>query len=118
MARERGLTVDVAGFEKLMDEQRARARAAQKKGGRSLFPTTNLQVEPTKFLGYDFLETEAVVEAVMPGKHEGELNVVLDRTACYAEMGGQVGDHGLLHVPGHDRTEVGRLTVFDTQKTR
>ncbi len=50
------------------------------------------------------------------GKHEGELNVVLDRTACYAEMGGQVGDHGLLHVPGHDRTEVGRLAVLDTQK--
>ena len=41
---------------------------------------------------------------------------MLDRTACYAEMGGQVGDHGLLHVPGHDRTEVGRLTVLDTQK--
>ena len=34
----------------------------------------------------------------------------------YAEMGGQVGDHGLLHVPGHDRTEVGRLAVLDTQK--
>src|SRR5581483_7509325 len=65
-----------------------------------------------KFLGDDFLETEAVT----PGKNEGELNVVLDRTACYAEMGGQVGDHGLLHVPGHDRSEVGRLAVLDTQK--
>ena len=115
MARERGLTVDVAGFEKLMDEQRARARAAQKKEVITV-SDDNLQVAPTKFLGYDFLETEAVVEAVTPGKNEGELNVVLDRTACYAEMGGQVGDHGLLHVPGHDRTEVGRLAVLDTQK--
>ena len=35
---------------------------------------------------------------------------------CYAEMGGQVGDHGLLHVPGHDWTEVGQLRVIDTQK--
>jgi len=115
MARERGLTVDVAVFEKLMDEQRARARAAQKKEVVSV-SDENLQVAPTKFLGYDFLETEAVVTTVTPGKNEGELNVVLDRTACYAEMGGQVGDHGLLHVPGHDRTEVGRLAVFDTQK--
>ena len=115
MARERGLTVDVAGFEKLMEEQRARARAAQKREVISV-SDDNLQVEPTQFLGYDFLETEAVVEAVTAGKREGELNVVLDRTACYAEMGGQVGDHGLLHVPGHDRTEVGRLAVFDTQK--
>ena len=115
MARERGLTVDVAGFEKLMDEQRARARAAQKKEVISV-SADNLQIEPTKFLGFDFLETEAVVEAVTPGKNEGELNIVLDRTACYAEMGGQVGDHGLLHVPGHDRTEIGRLVVLDTQK--
>ncbi len=77
-----------------MDEQRARARAAQKKEAITV-SDDNLQLEPTKFLGYDFLETEAVVEAVTPGKNEGELNVVLDRTACYAEMGGQVGDHGL-----------------------
>ena len=115
MARERGFTVDVVGFEKLMEEQRTRARAGQKKEVITV-SDDNLQVAPTKFLGYDFLETEAVVEAVTPGKHVGELNVVLDRTACYAEMGGQVGDHGFLHVPGHDRTEVGRLAVLDTQK--
>jgi alanyl-tRNA synthetase len=115
MARERALTVDIAGFEKLMDEQRARARAAQKKEIITI-SDDNLQIEPTKFLGFDFLETEAVVEAVTPGKNEGELSVVLDRTSCYAEMGGQVGDHGLLHVPGHDCTEVGRLAVLDTQK--
>jgi len=42
--------------------------------------------------------------------------VVLDQTPLYAEMGGQVGDRGLLHVPGHDRTEVGQLRVIDTQK--
>jgi alanyl-tRNA synthetase len=115
MARERGLTVDQEGFERLMEAQRARARGAQKKEVISV-SEDNLQIAPTKFLGYDFLETEAVVEAVTPGKNEGELNVVLDRTACYAEMGGQVGDHGLLHVPGHDRTEAGRLVVLDTQK--
>jgi alanyl-tRNA synthetase len=114
MARERGLTVDVAGFEKLMEEQRERARKAQKKEEISV--EGELEAAPTKFLGYDFLETESVVETVLPGKKPGELNVVLDRTPCYAEMGGQVGDRGLLHVPGHDWTEVGRLRVIDTQK--
>ena len=115
MARERGLTVDVAGFEKLMEEQRARARKAQKKEAISV-EGENLQIAPTKFLGYDFVETESVIEAVLPSQRPEEFNIVLDRTPCYAEMGGQVGDRGLLHVPGHDRTEVGMLRVIDTQK--
>jgi alanyl-tRNA synthetase len=115
MARERGLTVDVAGFEKLMEEQRERARKAQKKEAISV-EEENLQVAPTKFIGYDFLETESVVETVLPGKKPEDVNVILDRTPFYAEMGGQVGDRGLLHVPGHDRTEVGQLRVIDTQK--
>jgi alanyl-tRNA synthetase len=115
MARERGLTVDVAGFEKLMEEQRERARKAQKKETISIEEGA-LSAAPTKFLGYDFVETEAVVEAVLSGKNLEEFNIVLDRTACYAEMGGQVGDHGTLHVPGHDRSEVGQLRVLDTQK--
>ncbi|MFL6582957.1 MAG: alanine--tRNA ligase [Chthoniobacterales bacterium] len=115
MARERGLAVDVGGFEKLMDEQRERARKAQKKQVITVEDGT-LDVMATEFLGYEFLETEAVVEAVLPGRSSGELNIVLDRTACYAEMGGQVGDRGLLHVPGHDRTEVGQLVIADTQK--
>ena len=115
MARERGLTVDIAGFEKLMEQQRERGRKAQKKEEISV-EEGELKVEPTKFLGYDFLETEAVIDTVLPGKKPNELNIVLDRTTCYAEMGGQVGDRGLLHVPGHDRTEIGQLHIGDTQK--
>src|SRR6266496_3987324 len=115
MARERGMAVDVAGFERLMDEQRQRARKAQKKEEISV-QEGELKAEPTKFLGYDFLETESVVETVLPGNKPDEVNIVLDQTPLYAEMGGQVGDHGLLHVPGHDSSEVGRLCVVDTQK--
>jgi len=123
MARERGFSVDVAGFENLMEEQRARARASQKKEKIELASTlgpsgelTPVKLSPTKFLGYDFVETEAVVETVLSGKKPDELNVVLDQTPCYAEMGGQVGDRGLLHVPGHDRTEIGQIRITDTQK--
>ena len=116
MARERGLTVDVAGFEKLMEEQRQRAREdhAKKKTVVTVVGE-GLQVEPTKFLGYDNLEAEAVVEAVAPAA-KLEFELILDKTPFYAEMGGQVGDTGLVHVPGHDRTEIGKLQVLDTQK--
>jgi alanyl-tRNA synthetase len=115
MARELGLAVDVTEFERRMEEQRARARKARKKEKISV-EEGELKAEPTKFLGYDFLEAEAVVETVLPGKKPDEVNIVVDRTPFYAEMGGQVGDRGLLHVPGHDWTEVGQLRVIDTQK--
>jgi alanyl-tRNA synthetase len=115
MARERGLAVDVAGFERLMDEQRVRARKAQKKEEISI-KQADLEITPTKFLGYDFLEAEALVETVLRVEKPEQPAVVLDQTPCYPEMGGQVGDRGMLHVPGHDWTEVGRLRVVDTQK--
>ena len=115
MAHERGLSVDVARFEELMDLQRERGRAAQKKEAITV-EDENLRATATKFLGYDFLEAEAVVDAVLQGNKSGELNVIVDQTPFYPEMGGQVGDRGLLHVPGHDRTEVGQLRVVDTQK--
>src|SRR5436190_18901898 len=98
-----------------MEEQRERGRKAQKKEAISI-EEGKLKAEPTKLLGYDFLEVESVVETVLPGKKPDELNIVLDQTPFYAEMGGQVGDRGLLHVPGHDRTEIGQLRVIDTQK--
>jgi alanyl-tRNA synthetase len=92
MARERGLSVDTAGFEKLMEEQRARARAAQKK---TVIELSEVETkEPTKFVGYDSLSTPAKVLEVVSLKDRTA--VVLDASAAYAEMGGQVGDSGEL----------------------
>ncbi len=94
MARERGLTVDKEGFEKLMGEQRARARAAQKKEVISLsqIETTT----PTKFVGFENLAVEANVLEVVALKDKTA--VILDASPCYAEMGGQVGDTGEILV--------------------
>jgi alanyl-tRNA synthetase len=92
MARERGLTVDKEGFEKLMEEQRTRARAAQKKEVISLsqIETTT----PTHFIGYDHNHTGADVQEVVTVKDKTA--VILNNSVCYAEMGGQVGDTGEL----------------------
>ena len=90
MARERGLAVDVAGFEQLMNEQRARARAAQKK---QVIELSEVETkEPTMFVGYDLLSTPATVLEVVSIKDKTA--VVLDASSAYAEMGGQVGDTG------------------------
>ncbi len=107
LARERGLMIDKPCFEDLMNEQRARARAAQKKEVISLsqIETTT----PTNFVGYDNLSVETKVLEVVSLKDKTA--VVLDTSACYAEMGGQVGDTGEL-------TGSGQLwRVVNTQKS-
>ncbi|MBK9139332.1 MAG: alanine--tRNA ligase [Verrucomicrobia bacterium] len=92
MARERGLTVDVEGFNRLMEEQKARARAAQKK---TIIELSQIETTlPTHFVGFDTLETPAKVLEVVQLKDRTA--VILDTSACYAEMGGQVGDTGTL----------------------
>ncbi len=96
MARERGLTVDKEGFEKLMEEQRARARAAQKK---QVIELSQIETKtPTHFLGYDHNHTGADVQEVVQLKDKTV--VVLNNSVCYAEMGGQVGDTGELSGSG------------------
>jgi alanyl-tRNA synthetase len=88
MARERGLTVDKEGFEKLMEEQRNRARSAQKK---EVIAVSQVETTaPTKFVGYDELVVQAKVLEVLSLKDKTA--VILDTSTCYAEMGGQVGD--------------------------
>ncbi|MSU40276.1 MAG: alanine--tRNA ligase [Pedosphaera sp.] len=107
MARERGLAVDVAGFNALMEEQRARARAAQKK---QVIELSQIETKtPTRFVGYDDLAVQATALEIVVLKDKTA--VVLDTSTCYAEMGGQVGDTGEL-------TGGGQLwRVLNTQKS-
>ena len=106
MARERGWTVDAARFNELMEEQKARARASQKKQVIELS-----QVEtttPTRFVGFDKLESAAKVLEVLDVKDKTA--VILDSSPLYAEMGGQVGDTGEMSGGGE------LWTIANTQK--
>ena len=119
IARERGLEVDLAGFERAMAAQRGRARAAGRFEARGQMPAELAsQLAPTVFLGYQTLtETGAtVIGIVRDGRQAGALNdgeegfVILDRTPFYAESGGQVGDAGTLS------NAAGTFEVTDTLK--
>ena len=101
IARERGLSVDQAGFEREMESQRERARAASKFGVDLRAPGT-LDAE-SRFCGYEQLQGEGRVLAILKdgtevdAASEGDgVQVVLDSTPFYAESGGQVGDVGTL----------------------
>ena len=115
IARERGLTIDHAGYEAAMAEQRARARAA---GNFKVdYSAAGLDLPSSEFLGYTHLAEQGKVTALIKdGKKverllEGDDGVVvLDRTPFYAESGGQAGDCGYLELGGN------RLEVRDCQK--
>ncbi len=96
MARERGLTVDHVGFNQLMEAQRVRARAAQK---REVISLSQIETStPTQFVGYETLTATAKVLEVVSLKDKTA--VILDVSPCYAEMGGQLGDRGQLSCGG------------------
>jgi alanyl-tRNA synthetase len=122
VARERGLTIDQAGFDAAMEAQRRRAQAASKFTS-ELRDSVKLPGR-TNFLGYDRTADQslvtalifdgAVVESLRSGQ-EGQ--VVLDRTPFYAESGGQTGDAGVLTGVARSDASVGaRFIVRDTQK--
>ncbi|HEV8619950.1 MAG TPA: alanine--tRNA ligase [Nitrospiraceae bacterium] len=104
--REHGMTLDEAGFDQAIEEQRNRARKTsgfEQETARPAVAQLAGQVGATKFVGYDRLETDSVLRAILKDERmvkeavEGdEVEIALDVTPFYAEGGGQVGDQGLL----------------------
>ncbi len=120
--REKGRTVDVAGFDHAMQEQRAKARAAWAGSGETkdaaIWYDLAERHGATEFLGYDTETAEGqVVALVADGAEIGaaatgaKVQIVVNQTPFYAEAGGQVGDTGLI------RTDTGMATVTDTRKS-
>ena len=118
--REQGMTLDEAGFDQAIEEQRNRARKTggfEQEMARPAVAELAGRVGATKFIGYDRLESESLVQAILKGDRlvkeaaEGdEVEIVLDVTPFYAEGGGQVGDRGLLL--GHD----GQVEITETTR--
>jgi len=121
MAQEAGLTVDRAAFDRLMAEQRSRAKA-DAKSKKSVLADVSVYGEfrahgETQFLGYDRLDTETTVLGIIvdgvsaPVAHAGDLaEVILAETTLYAESGGQESDAGSIVGTGYD------LEVLDVQR--
>ena len=121
MAREEGMEVDLEAFRKLMQEQKVRAREARKALGDLGWAGIDFgqDIPETQFVGYDKNETEGTVLAIVAEDESRseiaagvEAIVVLDRTTMYAEMGGQVADHGTITGPD------GVFEVTDVQKNK
>ena len=121
MAADEGLTVDEEAFRKLMQEQKERAREARKALGDLGWAGVEFgkEVPSTEFVGYDLTACNAAVVALvcddeLCGQMEAGSDgiVVLDKTPFYAEMGGQVGDHGVITAKGMT------FTVTDVQKNK
>ncbi|MDY3773342.1 MAG: alanine--tRNA ligase, partial [Candidatus Faecousia sp.] len=114
MVADEDMTLDQEGFRKLMQEQKVRAREARKALGDLAWAGIDLGLDntPTQFVGYDCINCEAKVLAICVGEEVsgaisgGESGIlVLDKTPFYAEMGGQVADHGVILL-GESRFEV------------
>ncbi len=114
VARERGLKIDMAGFDSEMNIQKERAR----KAGDFESKKSSVVIEnPTEFLGYDHFDNNATITAIIKNNEsvnelsEGqEAIVILDQSSFYGESGGQVGDQGNLY------NKTSQFKVSDTQK--
>ena len=108
MCADEDMSVDENAFHQLMEEQRVRARKAREALGDLGWAGVEFgkSIPDTEFVGYDRVETEAKILAIVAdGESRDEISggdaiIVLDKTTMYAEMGGQVADHGIIRADG------------------
>lgn len=121
IAKEHGFSIDEAGFYSEMNEQKERARrswvGAEEAKAASVYKEAIGSLKPTEFVGYDRLEAQGIVLAVIhkdkkvdKASEGSEVEIVLDKTPFYAESGGQTGDIGLISGDGW------KMEVIDVRK--
>jgi alanyl-tRNA synthetase len=120
MAMDNGLIIDEAGFNKEMEIQRERARASwvgEEEAIASIYRELEAETGKTDFVGYEALESESIVKAILQDKkvikeaRRGDVvEIILDKTPFYGESGGQVGDTGTLTTDNAD------AVVLNTKK--
>ena len=120
MVEDEGMTLDLEGFNALREEDKVRAREARKALGDLGWAGIDFgkDMPATEFVGYDVLSNEAQILAIVAEDElqesagEGDAILVLDKTAMYAEMGGQVADHGIIE------TSNAKFQVNNVQKNK
>lgn len=103
MAQEKGLSIDLKGFERLLEEQRERSRTVVRTIGSDV--VISEKMEKSNFVGYEKVEEEAIVSDSSKNNF-----VILDHTPFYAESGGQIGDSGVIYSDNFE------FKVEDTKK--
>ncbi|CAN8244316.1 unnamed protein product [Cochlearia groenlandica] len=126
VGEERGVSIDMNGFEVEMENQRRQSQAAHNVVKLSVEDDEDItkNIAETEFLGYDMLSARAVVKSLMvDGKSvikvsEGsDVEILLDRTPFYAESGGQIADHGFLYLKNGENQEKAVVEVSDVRKS-
>ena len=118
MAREKGLSIDSEGFEAELERQREKARAVTKMGSVGVDVILAPPSAATKFIGYEMTTSQSRVlalrvagQSVEAASEKDKVDIILDKTPFYAEMGGQVGDRGEV---GGDK---GRAVITNTVRS-
>ena len=118
---EKGMTVDEARFKELMEEQKQKARNARKASDGESWSSNDISfdsIPATEFLGYSEIQCEAkILDIICNGEHCSSVSndnaiIVFDKTVCYAESGGQIGDKGVISI--NDFTT--QFSINDTKK--
>lgn len=126
VAEERGVSIDMSGFDTEMENQRRQSQAAHHAVKLEVGDSADLtkDVPNTEFLGYETLSSRAVVESLLVnGKSviqvsEGsEVEILLNRTPFYAESGGQIGDNGFLYTTQSENQQKAVVEIKDVQKS-
>lgn len=126
VAEERGVSIDMNGFDIEMEKQRRQSQAAHNTVKLAMGNEADIveNVTDTEFIGYDSLYAKAVVESLVVNGDPAELacegsnvEVLLNRTPFYAESGGQIGDHGFLYIPEGENQPKSVVEIVDVQKS-
>ncbi|CAK8569400.1 unnamed protein product [Lathyrus sativus] len=126
VAEERGVSIDMDGFDIEMEKQRRQSQAAHNTVKLAIGSGTNIadNIPDTEFIGYDSLYCKAIIASLVVNGDpavrvtEGSnVEILLNKTPFYAESGGQIGDHGFLYISEGENQPKAVVEIIDVQKS-